>query len=513
MEDFIEEIYKHSFIISDLKEFLDLLDAGHYKQARDLYNELALNLERWLEEIAVSDPVTASSIQETALLIKDQYDDQGQCKGLIEGRLIPALYKCMVPFNSIDVSEGKYTLKSSDSGFLTVYDNDINTHLHDLYDPMHEARRKIANIYKPEMEGFMILGCGLGYEAYQAYHQSDGAIRIYLYEEDKTILSYASLYGVLSLIPKDNIEIISNSTPEDLAKLFLYDINSRPSFGYHIAPFKHKIYNGVCDNELNRIIINHDYSLDSSDLSIINLWKNKKLNRISFHQVVEKYHFKEYIIISAGPSLDDSLDFIKSSKGKRGLIAVNTVLRRLLDEGIVPDIIAAADFAGAMSKHLEGIESYTSSITLIADWLLSWKYTTLYKGDICFVRTNASAGLTEDYLPNDPVWDISGTVACLAVETAVSLGAEKIYLAGQDLAYPSGQMYAKGMPHKESDNNTKWSIRVPSVNGELIYTCEAFEWFRKALEFQIKKYNDIDFVNLSRIGALIKGALPYDQKF
>lgn len=506
MEDFISDIYRNSIIVSNLKEFVFLINSGRISSARSLYNETAQKLENLLIEMAVNNPSDAASIQDIAIKIRDCYEDFSQSKGIVEGQLIPALYKSLSRYNTISVTEGKYTLESSDTGFLTAKDNEIGKYMHDIHDPMYEAYQMIGSLYKPEMEGFMILGCGLGYEAYQVYHRSDGAIMIYIYDEDENILSYARLYGVLSLIPEENLTIIYNSDREQLAEQFISDLNSNPAFGYNIAAFKKNIYDGVCSNELNRIIINSEYSLESVGLRVINLWKNKKLTSLSFSHLLNKYDFKEYIVISAGPSLDDSLEFLKNSKGIRGLIAVNTVLRRLLKEEITPDIVAAADPSPSLTKHIDGIEAATRDITLIADWVLSWKYTSLYRGDICFVKTNASAELTQANHGEEPVWDISGTVACLAIEAAVRLGCKKVYLVGQDLAYPSGRRYAGGMPHGEIPN-AKWDMQVPSVDGGMVGTCEAFDWFRKAIEYQIAKYDQVEFINMSTHGALIKGAV------
>lgn len=505
MEDFIADIYQHSFVISNLKEFIFLLNSGRLSKARAIYNDTAAELEKWLEAIASSDPSIASSIQDIAIEIKDCYEDRSKCKGLVEGHLIPALYGCIGNSNTIEVTEGKYTLISSDTGFLTIRDDEACIYLHDVHDPMHEAYQIVNNLYKPKMEDFFILGCGLGYEAYQVYNQSEGAAKIHLYEEDDAILQYAMLYGVLSLIPSDNINVIHISDYEKLAGQFIKKINSCSYNGYHISDFKKKKYNGVCGNELNRIVINHEYSLETSNISSINLWKNKKLTGLPFTQLIGHYKFDEYIVISAGPSLDDNIGFLKENKGTKGLIAVNTVLRRLLSENIVPDIIAAADPSPSLVNHLAGIESATKYITLIADWILSWKYTSLYQGNICFVKTNASAALTEDFKSDEPIWDISGTVACLALEAAIRMGAKKIYLVGQDLAYPGGRKYAGNMPHAECPD-AKWDMQVPSVDGSMVDTCEAFDWFRKAIESQIAKYDYIAFENMSKHGAYIKGA-------
>lgn len=507
MEDFIAEIYERSMVISNLKEFVSLLNMGCYSQARDLYNETARDLEKWLQSIAISDQVTASSIQDTALRIKDCYEDYCKCKGLVEATLISELYQCIKKSNTINVSEGKYKLISSETGFLTAQDYDLGLYLHSTYDPMNEAYQIINTLYKPEMETFMILGCGLGYEAYQVYHQSGGAVNICIYEEDPVILDYAALYGVLSLIPKDNIKIIHIAECEILARKFIDNLNSGPSCGYFISSSKKSIYRNVCDGELNRLTTNHTFDLETSRFSAINLWKNSRLDHKDFSTVIDMFDYDEWVVISAGPSLDYCISFLKKSKGHRGLIAVNTVLRRLLKEGIIPDIVAAADQYPELVNHIIGIEDHTKELILVADWLLNWRYASLFQGDICFVKTSASVNLINSKVSTESTWDISGTVASLALEAAVRIHAKRIYLVGQDLAYPSGQKYAKDMPKTETPD-VIWETQVPSVDGGMVDTCDAFIWFRKALEYQIAKYDNIEFFNLSKHGAYIKGTKP-----
>ncbi len=543
MEDFIAKIYRYSFVIDELEEFVELSDAGLLTEARNLYNKAIGDLEEILSYIAETNVVTANHIQSIAFEIKGVYEDISHTTGLVLGRLVPALYAYLDDGIRIDVTEGKYRFLSSDSGFLTVKDNNAGIYLHDTHNPLREAYRLINTRYSFDNENFLIFGCGLGYTAYQVYRQSHGAVKIYLFD-DEEMLDYAYKYGVLSLIPDENIEVIHNPDVESLASLFLEKLRSTPSAGMFFAPYKRPYYDGVLNGELNRILINHEFELEVSRLYIINLWKNRNLSHISFEDVKKRYKYNEWVVISAGPSLDENIAFLKESKCRRGLIAVNTVLRRLLNEGIKPDIVAAADPSLSLESHIKGIEDITLDMVLIGDWVLSWKYAELYRGDICFVRTGASAGFTYDFLIKYPIWDISGTVACLAIEAAVGLGALKIWLVGQDLAYPEGQHYADGMPHSvDSDSTVKEKadgviiqdngmirkreevssqinvsgylgddtvvnrekIQVLSVTGQMVDTCEAFIWFKKAIEHQIKKYSDVKFINMSTRGALIEG--------
>ncbi|MBP3296321.1 MAG: motility associated factor glycosyltransferase family protein, partial [Lachnospiraceae bacterium] len=181
--------------------------------------------------------------------------------------------------------------------------------------------------------------------------------------------------------------------------------------------------------------------------------------------------------------------------------AVNTVLRRLFREGIRPDLVVAADQYIQMREHIEGIGDQTEGIPMIAERRTNWQYTERYLGPICFVSTeNNSEDKEED------IWEVSGSVAGLALEAAVRLGAGRIYLVGQDLAYPDGKTYAQGMPYV-AEAESRGTMLVPSVNGGMVSTSEAFHWFRIGLETQIAKYKDIRFINLSRQGARIKGCV------
>ncbi|MCR5420663.1 MAG: DUF115 domain-containing protein [Lachnospiraceae bacterium] len=507
MEDFIKKIYDISFIIYELKEFIFLSDSGHPDKARSLYNSIAGKLEIFLNTLSQTDLSKAQLIQSIALDIKEHYEDRSYTVGLIEGTLLPSLYSYTEKMPSIDVTENNYTLVSSKTGFLTIKDNNMSQYFHNTCDPMYEAYRMAESVYDPLMDNFMILGCGLGYLAYQIYHISDGSTKIYIYEDDPVIIDYAFHYGVLSLIPEDILTIIGNPDIDFIAKDFINTLNTLNNTGFTVSSWKRTIYDSVCNRQLERIVLNKDFDTDIHKQSILNLRMNNRLPYINFEDLRSKFNYSEWITVSAGPSLDDFISFIKDNKGKAGIIAVNTVLRRLLNEGIIPDIVVAADQRNNMVKHIEGIEDLTENIYLVADRLLNWKYTDLYKGPIAFIKIAADSVFPNDFLKDKPGWDISGSVACLAVETALKLNAKTIYLAGQDLAYPGGRKYAADMPHSESPD-AKWEIKVPSVDGSVIYTCEVFNWFRKSLEHQISCHPKVKFINLSRHGARIKGTEP-----
>jgi hypothetical protein len=49
------------------------------------------------------------------------------------------------------------------------------------------------------------------------------------------------------------------------------------------------------------------------------------------------------VVMAAGPSLDDHLDWVQANRDKLVIVSVSRISRRLLEKGIVPDIIATLD--------------------------------------------------------------------------------------------------------------------------------------------------------------------------
>ena len=502
-EEFIEEIYRKGIIIEKVREYIAFSNKENDRDARAAYNQAAAGLEKELSGLRQTDAELAEAIENAAIIIRDKFGDPCEAKAIAEGELLPLLFCYMLNYSGIEVTEGKYTIQSANSGFLTIRDNELNKTIHNSYDPLWEAYEIAESVFDPEVECYHILGCGLGYLPYQLWGKSEGAVKIIIYEEDSEIIDYAKRFGVLDWIPEGSLTIQHDRRIETVAGAVLKEAGiicqSKKKISVYISPWKKDIYKDTCDG--NIAILEANITLDRSmcDRTAINLWKNKKHNQISFDKIKAELRYDEWIVISAGPSLDEQIAFIKESKGKRGIVAVNTVLRRLLKEGIYPDLMAAADQYIQMREHIDGIGDRTREIPLIAERRLNWQYSEQYQGPICFVSTESEyANNTEE------VWQISGSVAGLALEAVIRLGAKTVYLVGQDLAYPDGKTYAEGMPY-HADANSRGTMLVPSVDGGMVPTSEAFNWFRIGLEAQIAKYSHVEYHNLSQHGALIRG--------
>ena len=90
-----------------------------------------------------------------------------------------------------------------------------------------------------------------------------------------------------------------------------------------------------------------------------------------------------FILVGAGPSLDESIDFLKSVQDKSIIVCSNSPLRKLLHNGIKPHLVVTADpqeptLAGFKGLDLAGLtlvcpySAYPEIVRLFEGRILSW---------------------------------------------------------------------------------------------------------------------------------------------
>ncbi len=510
-EAFLEEIYSKSILISDFEQAVELIYKDEIYKAKDIYNTAISSLENLFPEIAKENKSLADRMLGCAVKIAESWSDYSVTTGTIRNRLIPLLYEYMSYFGGIDVVEGDFCFKSTDAGFLMMSDIKNNIAFHESHNPMVEAYYKACSVYQPSNREVHILGCDLGYLPYMIYRISDGATKIVIYESDQKLLDYAIRFGVLSWIPDECLQIEKLDSSSALIGMFLtftdnYEDDIEKE---HIAVYINRWKAVQLEKEgieaawKKAEMIN--YHRNRGKLCVINMMKNYSKSSVKFNDIKMQLNYDEWVVVAAGPSLDENISFIKDAVGSKGIVIVNTVIKRMYTEDIKPDLVTAADPVHKLVSHIAGYEDFTANIPIIADETISWKFIDRYKGRLCFIPTPNGEGLPLSNPDQSEIWEISGTVSTLAIEAAIHLGARKIYLVGLDLAYPGGVSYASGVSQKRTEDRGG-DLLVKSVDGSMVYTSHVFDLFRIAVEQTIQKHPEVDFINLSRHGALIKGA-------
>lgn len=505
-EQFLEPIYQEAKLLCELKQVVEwtrIRDNHHVMLGCNaLLPELCSLCQRYVD----IDNARAQRLWRAIQGFTKEKEDLVLMGDIIEHEILPLLEQKMRQWGDIETEneEGDYRFESTVSGFLTVKDIQENVYFHSKVDPMWEARKLAEYIFEPRYKSYSILGCGLGYLAYQLYLVSNGSVMINLFERDSRMVEYARNYGVLDWIPEDRLNIVID---EDIVPFLSYAQENNTGF-YMFQP-ELKRQPEDLRPVIEKLCVEYNTAKRFEKDIDINFWRNIESNSKLVSEFDTTQLSKDYIVIAAGPSLDDNMEFLRENQGKKTLVAVGTVFRKLIENDITPDMVVILDPQERTYKQIEGLENQKVPMLILLS--AYWKFAAAYQGDKYLVSSGHTKEMIEYATEHKAeLWSCGGTVTSLALEVAIRFGAEKIYLVGVDLAYPGGVSHATGTMDR-STRSLEGLIPVEGVGGETVYSNRVFITYREGIEEKIKQTPQITYYNMSSVGAKIAGAIEWES--
>ncbi len=210
------------------------------------------------------------------------------------------------------------------------------------------------------------------------------------------------------------------------------------------------------------------------------------------------------VLLAGGPSLDESIDWLKKNQKHIVIMAVSRVAKKLLQVGIVPNIVVSVD-------------PFEISFDVSKEQLL-------FPDSVLFIHSNNVTPLllgqwpgTSVYMDRRFPWDVKGdadnlmscgpTVTNTALKAAIDMGFSNILLSGVDLCFSE-----KGVTHATGSNEAKigptlgqsgkW---VETYSGNTVETLIVFEQAAEGLaaEASRAKKQATDIYNLSSNAAKV----------
>lgn len=213
-------------------------------------------------------------------------------------------------------------------------------------------------------------------------------------------------------------------------------------------------------------------------------------------------------VIAAGPSLNKNIRELKRAKGKAFLIAVDTAIKPLLKEGILPDMFATLDGI----KPLELVEEEQAKVIPMLTKVTAAKSVMDYHTGKKFFINEGYRYVDQIYKMNGKMMEgfvVGGSVATYAFALACHLGFRKIVFVGQDLAYTDNKSHADGaFQEKMPEENTEKFMMVPGNYQEKVPTLTNLNGYRKWFGEFISKWEKghyVEFINATEGGAKIEG--------
>ena len=214
------------------------------------------------------------------------------------------------------------------------------------------------------------------------------------------------------------------------------------------------------------------------------------------------------ILVSAGPSLNDSIKYLKKAKNKAFILAVDTALKPLIKNGIRPDAFITLDAVKPLSLFdMEEIKDIPVITPLLGN------------SEVLKEQRNKIIFYYDDYVLGQKVYEAAGkrlygvtpggSVACGALSLLYRMGFMNIILVGQDLAFTNNRSHADGTFHEHMpEEKLKDAIWVKGNYVDKIATRADMkmyiDWFESYIE-GIHRHSETRVINATEGGAFIEG--------
>lgn len=233
------------------------------------------------------------------------------------------------------------------------------------------------------------------------------------------------------------------------------------------------------------------------------------------------------IMAGAGPSLDESLDFLRWAQDRAVIVAGNSSIRSLVRGGVRPHFVLAADPNPTTDSGFVDVD--------LGDTVLLCPFM-VYPGVVERFGVNVSAwsfgNLAASHfrelsgVKRQSFFSEQGTVSACAFDLAVILGSPAVFFVGQDLcARADGKLHATDSFYsdqgrdKVSLEDCRWlpgnTLEKVPVEQKLFVYLKTFVELTRAYgkELKLKNGRGLSLYNLSRLGAKIDGMayLPFES--
>ncbi len=361
-------------------------------------------------------------------------------------------------------------------------------------------------------------GMGLGYAQIVALKKRTDVFRLIILEPSFDMFCIALKYVDLhSLILSDKVFIFAGDI--DWNKFF--DICSKKNietdflFSDYLALFdwKPELYNNtkqMARTFAERAIAGLGVMTRFGEQLFKNRVINLKLLRESTAVDVLKGAFKNRpaILVSAGPSLGQSFESLRKAVGRCIIIALDSAVVPLLNNGIKPDFVTTLDYQDINSEKLSPDIIKNQDFYLVANITsshLTPKRLELKHLFFSFQENDAQTWIMEGMDAKYKMPPV-GSVAMLSLSFAQMIEADPIIFVGHDFALTSTEIdHVQGAVLAGGYYFTLDSLTIKGIDGKPVATNNTFLEFKINFEQILKNYKRT-YINSTAAGAHIEGS-------
>ncbi len=417
--------------------------------------------------------------------------------------------------------------KAKDGNSILVLKKDGQTfYLQSRYNPIAEAKKQAEKVEFKEKH-IVIIGGGNPYYVKNLLHKIKKSSIVFYIEPYPDMMNFVinSISSELTNLKFERFIPLVPQLPDFEEKISSnFNLVELDKIDYAIHPIGDRYFKNEIDytveiiNKLALQIV-YDFITRAKDGRRVqkNILKNLDILVKSTPVLKLKNLFSSIpaVLVSAGPSLDKNIIYLKDFYKRGIIISTDTALRPLLSIGIEPHFVVAGDPSYFNYLHLKDIK--TEKSFLVSEPSIDRRAFENF-GERVFVTVFDKPLLEqiEEYIGEIGHLKTWGSVASLAVELARFIGSNPIYFLGQDLSYPyflkytrktiydSGWVYSRDNKDylgkiENSIKNASDKKEKKDIFGRPVFTSFKMESYKEYLISLVKEEPD-RFLNLTEGG-------------
>lgn len=363
----------------------------------------------------------------------------------------------------------KWSVEESKNGQKILKLND--THIYSQYNPMRAVETYMETEIRTHVTEYVIIGMGLGYHLDYLVEKSPNSNIQYVFldsEEEELYKKYnEKQYIKLPNVTPLEKQAVSRKAHIIVPQSYVRAVEKGNTPELHNLLQDIKIRQASYKKRESQLIENFTHNIRYFQPINLSLNNMKKIAAL----------------VSAGPSLDETVLFLKSKINKLDIFCVGSALRVLLEQGIVPTSVIITDPLDAIIEQIPS--NYTGQLYFLST--ANYKAVQQHKGEkqILFQEGfELAEGFAKEH--EQPLFSTGGSVATTTFSLIEWLGYKEVYLFGQDLGFSAKRTHAKNSTSNKEVGEYQKLIEIVANDGTIIHTTPNLltykRWFDRAFQ-------------------------------
>ena len=385
---------------------------------------------------------------------------------------------------------------------------------HSPYDPAREARSFYTGLPLEEADVVLHFGWGLGYSGHYLSERLGADTRVFVLEPDRDVFDLFCAEGEGRELLEDSrfqyvvgkevgqfIDDWGLAGCQDTDRILWIGWPRADQMFGELSNSVQAAFNARLRDRAGNLLTHFENGRTYFENAASNL---KYASDPRVGRLFGRFKGLPLVLVSAGPSLDRNIRYLTGMEERCFILAVDTALRPLLAEGIVPHAVIIADPSELNARHVVG--ALPRDTYLIAEQAAHPLAMAAGANRFQFSVGVFPDALYEEFGAEQTRLQVWGSVATAALDLACRMGADPVIFAGQDFSYTWDHDYArhtifhgrvfnrKALDHSESD---VWGQEVPTTENLMAY--------RDFFVRRIAEASSTRFVNATEGGILTDG--------